>query len=60
MVEKQLAKQEKVAQAGGDNEAQRLVAALEKVHAVLAAGRPARTAESPRKSAVCGRCFSSP
>ena len=44
-VEKQLAKQEKVAQAGGDKEAQRLVAALKKVHAVLAAGRPARTAE---------------
>jgi len=34
-----------VAQAGGDKEAQRLVAALKKVHAVLAAGRPARTAE---------------
>ena len=44
-VEKQLAKHEKVAQAGGDKEAQRLVAALKKVHAVLAAGRPARTAE---------------
>ncbi len=43
--EKQLAKHEKVAQAGGDKEAQRLVAALKKVHAVLAAGRPARTAE---------------
>ena len=44
-VEKQLAKHEKVALAGGDKEAQRLVAALRKVHAVLAAGRPARTAE---------------
>ena len=44
-VEKQLAKHEKVAQAGGDKEAQRLVAALKKVYAVLAAGRPARTAE---------------
>ena len=44
-VEKQLVKHEKVAQAGGDKEAQRLVAALKKVHAVLAAGRPARTAE---------------
>jgi ribosome-binding ATPase len=44
-VEKQLAKHEKVAQAGGDKEAQRLVAALKKVHAVLAAGRPARTAD---------------
>ena len=44
-VEKQLVKHEKAAQAGGDKEAQRLVAALKKVHAVLAAGRPARTAE---------------
>ncbi|HZO00727.1 MAG TPA: redox-regulated ATPase YchF [Burkholderiales bacterium] len=44
-VEKQLAKHEKVAQAGGDKEAQRLVAALRKVRAVLDAGRPARTAE---------------
>jgi GTP-binding protein YchF len=34
-----------VAQAGGDKEAQRLVAALQKVRAVLDAGRPARTAE---------------
>ena len=44
-VEKQLAKHEKVAQAGGDKEAQRLVAALKKVYGVLAAGRAARTAE---------------
>ena len=44
-VEKQLAKHEKVAQAGGDKEAQRLVAALKKVYALRAAGRPARTAE---------------
>ena len=44
-VEKQLAKHEKVAQAGGDKEAQRLVAALKKVHVVRATGRPARTAE---------------
>ena len=44
-VEKQSRSTEKVAQAGGDKEAQRLVAALKKVHAVLAAGRPARTAE---------------
>ncbi|HYY59893.1 MAG TPA: GTPase, partial [Burkholderiales bacterium] len=34
-VERQLAKYEKVAQAGGDKEAQRLVAALKKVRAVL-------------------------
>jgi GTP-binding protein YchF len=44
-VEKQLAKHEKVAQTGGDKEAQRLVAALKKVGAVLDAGRAARTAE---------------
>jgi GTP-binding protein YchF len=44
-VEKQLAKYGKVAKAGGDKEAQRLVAALEKVRAVLDEARPARTAE---------------
>ena len=44
-VEKQLAKYEKVAQAGGDKEAQRLVLALRKVRTVLDAGRPARSAE---------------
>jgi ribosome-binding ATPase len=44
-VERQLAKHAKVAQAGGDKEAQRLVAVLEKVRAALDAGRPARTAE---------------
>ena len=44
-VEKQLTKHEKLAQSGGDKEAQRLVAALKKVHAVLAAGGPARTAD---------------
>src|SRR5438477_10210444 len=44
-VERQLGKYEKVAQTGGDKEAQRLVAALKKVQAVLDAGRPARTAE---------------
>ena len=44
-VERQLSKNEKVAQTGGDKEAQRLVAALKKVQAVLDAGRPARTAE---------------
>ena len=57
-VEKQLAKHEKVAQAGGDKEAQRLVAALKKVHAVLAAGRPARTAElAKEESAVLRPLF---
>ena len=44
-VERQLGKYEKVAQSGGDKEAQRLVAALKNVRAVLDAGRPARTAE---------------
>ena len=44
-VEKQLAKYEKVAQAGGDKDAQRLVLALRKIRTVLDAGRPARTAE---------------
>src|SRR5919205_731462 len=44
-VEKQLAKYEKTARSGGDKEAQRLVAALKKVEAVLDEGRPARTAE---------------
>jgi GTP-binding protein YchF len=44
-VEKQLLKYTKVARAGGDKEAQRIVAALEKVQAVLNEGRPARTAD---------------
>jgi GTP-binding protein YchF len=44
-VEKQLAKHEKPARAGGDKEAQRLVAALKKVEAVLNEARPARTAD---------------
>jgi GTP-binding protein YchF len=48
-VERQLAKYEKVAQAGGDKEAQRLVAALRKVRAVLDQGRPARSAELTRE-----------
>ncbi len=43
-VEKQLAKYEKPARAGGDKEAQRIVAALKKVEGVLNEGRPARTA----------------
>jgi GTP-binding protein YchF len=44
-VDKQLAKYEKVAQAGGEKEAQRLVSVLRKARAVLDAGRPARTVE---------------
>src|SRR5438105_8740175 len=48
-VERQLGKYEKVAQSGGDKEAQRLVAALRKVQTVLNAGRPARTADLSRE-----------
>ena len=44
-VEKQLAKNEKSARAGGDKEAQKIVAALKKVEAVLDQGRPARSAD---------------
>jgi ribosome-binding ATPase len=44
-VERQISKHAKVAQTGGDKEAQRLVSALHKVRSVLDAGRPARTAE---------------
>jgi GTP-binding protein YchF len=48
-VEKQISKNAKVAQTAGDKEAQRLVAALQKVRAVLDAGRPARTADLSRE-----------
>jgi len=41
-VERQLAKYSKVARAGGDKEAQRLVAVLEKCRAALNEGRPVR------------------
>jgi GTP-binding protein YchF len=44
-VEKQLAKNEKSARAGGDKEAQKIVAALKKVEAALDQGRPARSAD---------------
>jgi len=44
-VDKQLAKYEKVAQAGGDKEARRLVPVLKKISSTLDAGRPARSAE---------------
>jgi ribosome-binding ATPase len=43
--EKQLAKYQKTARSGGDKEAARIVAALEKVLVVLNEGRPARTAD---------------
>jgi GTP-binding protein YchF len=48
-VERQISKHAKVAQTGGDKEAQRLVSALHKVRAVLDAGRPARTADLSRE-----------
>jgi GTP-binding protein YchF len=44
-VDKQLARYSKVARSGGDKEAQRLVAVLEKVQPVLNEARPARTVE---------------
>ncbi len=44
-VEKQLARYSKVAKTGGDREAQRLVAVLEKVQPVLNEAKPARTVE---------------
>ncbi|HEX5768786.1 MAG TPA: redox-regulated ATPase YchF [Burkholderiales bacterium] len=44
-VDKQLAKYEKVAQTGGDKEAQRLVSVLRKVRTTLDAGQPARATE---------------
>ena len=57
-VDKQLAKHEKVAQSGGDKEAQRLVTALKKVRLALDAGRPARSAElSKEEQAVLRPLF---
>src|SRR3990170_1556246 len=44
-VGRQLAKSAKVAQTGGDKEAQRLVAVLERAQAALDAGRPARSVD---------------
>jgi GTP-binding protein YchF len=44
-VEKQLAKHGKVARTGGDKEAQRLVAVLEKVQVALNEAKPARTVD---------------
>jgi GTP-binding protein YchF len=48
-VDKQLAKHEKVAQTGGDRDAQRLVAALKKVREALNEGRAARTVDLSRE-----------
>ncbi|MBA3507429.1 MAG: redox-regulated ATPase YchF [Betaproteobacteria bacterium] len=52
-IDKQLAKYEKVARSGGDKDAQRIVAVLQKVSAVLDVGRPARSADLyPEEKAV--------
>jgi ribosome-binding ATPase len=51
-VEKQLAKNQKVARAGGDKEAQRLVAVLEKVQNTLDKGKPARSVSLSREDLV--------
>jgi hypothetical protein len=51
-VDKQLAKYEKIAQAGGDKEAQRLVSVLKKIRTTLNAGRPARSAELSNEERV--------
>jgi len=48
-LDRQLAKHQKVAQTGGDKQAQRLVSAVRKVSKVLDAGRPARVAELSRE-----------
>ena len=57
-VEKQISRNAKVAQTAGDKEAQRLIAALKKVQAVLDAGRPARTADlSKEEQAVLKPLF---
>ena len=57
-VEKQLAKNVKPARAGGDKEAQRLVAALEKVAAVLNEAKPAHSVDLyPEERAVLKPLF---
>src|SRR2546428_4518170 len=57
-VDRQLAKTEKVAQSGGDKDAQRLVSALKKVQKILDAGGPARSAElSKEERAVLAPFF---
>ncbi len=57
-VEKQLAKSSKVARSGGDKEAARLVAVLERILPVLNQARPARSVElSPEEEAVVRPLF---
>ena len=56
-VGKQLQKHSKVAQTGGDKEAQRLVAVLEKAQAALDAGRPARSVDWSKEELAVLRPF---
>ena len=57
-IDKQLAKYAKVARAGGDKEAQRLVAALEKVAGALNEARPARSVDLyPEERALLAPLF---
>ena len=57
-VEKQLAKHAKAARAGGDKEAQRLVAALEKIGVALDQAKPARSVDLyPEERAVLQPLF---
>jgi GTP-binding protein YchF len=51
-VEKQLSKNEKLARTGGDKDAQRLVAVLEKAQAALDQGKPARTVDWAKEERV--------
>jgi hypothetical protein len=51
-VDKQLSKYAKVAQTGGDKEAQRLVAVLEKARAALDQGKPARSVDWAKEELV--------
>jgi hypothetical protein len=51
-VEKQLAKNSKLAKSGGDKDAQRLVAVLEKVQAVLNEAKPARMLDLSKEELV--------
>jgi hypothetical protein len=56
-VGKQLSKYAKVAKTGGDKEAQRLVAVLEKAQAALDAGRPARSVDWSKEELAVLRPF---
>jgi hypothetical protein len=56
-VGKQLSKYAKVAQTGGDKEAQRLVAVLEKAQVALDAGRPARSVDWSKEEFAVLRPF---